>query len=98
MLRSRLAVLLLAGSLAAGCSTIDPESYAKVQSGMARNEVYQLLGEPDKVSGGGIGPLTMSSETWQGRKHTIHITFAGDKVALKSIASGDSAEGEQRDR
>lgn len=80
------AVLLLA---LAACSKVNPETYAKVEAGMSRDEVYGLLGKPDEVSGGGVGTLTMSSETWKGGQHTVKITFAGDKVALKSI---DTAE------
>lgn len=80
-----LAALALATALLTACSTVTPDHYAKIEAGMSRDEVYAILGKPDQVSGGGIGPLTVSSEHWTGRKHSIHITFGGDKVALKSI-------------
>lgn len=93
--RSGLAAVLLAAALAAGCSNVNPENYAKIQGGMARDQVYEVLGQPDDVAGGGLGALSVSAETWKGPKHTIHITFAGDKVALKTItASG--AESKER--
>lgn len=82
-----LAGLLLMGL--AACSKVNPETYAKVEAGMSRDEVYALLGKPDEVSGGGIGTLTMSGETWRGNAHTVKITFAGDKVALKSIEAAE---------
>lgn len=78
--------------LIAACARATPENYAKVQAGMSRDEVYEILGKPDEVSGGGIGQLTVSSETWKGRKQTIHVTFGGDKVALKSIGANEPAE------
>jgi len=81
----RLAPLALAAVLLAACSTVTPENYAKIEAGMSRDEVYKLLGKPSEVTGGGIGPLTVSNETWTGGKHSIRITFGGDKVALKSI-------------
>lgn len=77
--------------LVAACSRATAENYSKVQSGMSRDEVYEILGKPDEVSGGGLGQLTISSETWKGRQQTIHVTFGGDKVALKSIGSNEPA-------
>lgn len=71
--------------LLAGCSRVTAESYAKLNVGMPRAEVYGILGDPDEVSGGAIGPLNFSAETWKGSDQTIHVTFGGDKVALKSI-------------
>lgn len=75
--------------LVAACSSVTAENYAKVRSGMSRAEVYDILGQPDEVTGGGVGPLTFSSEIWNGRKQTIGVTFSGDTVALKSIGGLD---------
>ena len=83
--RRALLATLVCGAVLAGCSRITVENYAKVSVGMPRAEVYGILGNPDEVSGGAIGPLNFSSETWTGGDQTIHITFGGDKVALKSI-------------
>jgi hypothetical protein len=75
----------LALVLLAACSKVTPDNYAKVNAGMTHDEVYAILGKPDKVSGGGIGSFTVSSETWNGGGNVIDISFAGDKVAVKSI-------------
>ncbi len=80
--------LLLASAallLLSACSRVTPENYAKLEAGMTRDAVYAVLGEPDEVSGGGVGKLTMSAEVWRGNKHRISVTFAGDTLALKSI-------------
>lgn len=77
--------LLLLGA----CSKVNADNYAKISTGMSRDEVHGILGSPDDASGGGIGDLTMTAETWKGSKQTIHINFVGDKVALKTIGSTD---------
>lgn len=78
--------------LIAACSRVTPENYAKVQAGMTKAEVYDILGKPDEVSGGGIGKLTVSGETWKGRGQTITVTFGGDKVVIKGIAKDEPAK------
>jgi hypothetical protein len=88
--RMAIAVLLLA--LAAGCSKVNADNYAKVRANMTRDQVYNVLGKPDEVSGGDIGPISMSTETWKGSKETVTVTFGGDKVVLKSITPNDAAE------
>lgn len=91
VLRAAVVAPLAAAVLVAGCSRVNAENYALVKAGMTRPEVYDILGEPDEVSGGGIGALTVSSETWNGRKQTIRVTFGGEKVAMKSIQANEPA-------
>ena len=67
------------------CSKVTPDNYGKLEAGMSQEEVHKILGQPDDVSGGGIGTLTLSTETWNGPKHVVRITFAGDKMTIKSI-------------
>lgn len=81
---SAVALLLLSA-----CSKVTADNYAKISSGMTRDEVHSILGSPDDASGGGIGDLTMTTETWKGSKQTIHVNFVGDKVALKSLSGKD---------
>lgn len=82
--------LLLIGSAAAllllsACSRVNADNFAKISAGMSRDDVHGILGSPDNASGGGIGALTLTTETWTGGKQTIHINFVGDKVALKTL-------------
>ncbi len=86
---SSLRITLLSLLLAA-CSKVTPDNYARVDAGMSRDEVYAILGKPDEVSGTALGSLSMSAETWTGGGNTIHITFGGDKGALKTLDSGGS--------
>ena len=75
--------------LLSACSKVNADNYAKISTGMSREEVHGILGSPDDASGGGIGDLTMTAETWKGGKQTIHVNFVGDKVAFKTIGSND---------
>jgi hypothetical protein len=83
---------LLLAVLAACTSKVNADSYAKVKANMTRDQVYNVLGKPDEVSGGDIGPISMATETWKGSKETVKVTFGGDKVVLKSITPNDEAE------
>ncbi|WP_162932296.1 hypothetical protein [Solimonas sp. K1W22B-7] len=85
MSRRPLAALALATLLLAGCSRITPENYQKVEAGMKRDAVHAILGKPDEVSGGDLGLLSISTETWNGSKHVIRVSYGGDTVALKHI-------------
>lgn len=76
---------LLAVVLVTACSRATIENYERIEAGMTREQVYEILGKPDEVSGGGLGKLTVSAETWKGHKQIIQVSFGGDTVALKSI-------------
>lgn len=89
MTKTRTALL---GSLAAltllglaACSKVNPDNYAKISAGMTREEIHALLGAPDDASGGSLGAIGLTTETWKGSKHTIAVTFAGDKATIKTI-------------
>ena len=71
-----LTVLLALG----GCSPITQENYAKLEAGMSRAQVEQLLGKPEECA----GALGMSSCTWGDKNRFISIQFAGDQVMMFS--------------
>lgn len=78
------AVLLLGA-----CTKSTADKYAKINSGMTRDEVHSILGSPDDSSGATLGGLAMTNETWKAGEQTIHISFFGDKVAMKSLSDKD---------
>lgn len=82
---TRLLLASLFFALLAGCSKATPDNYARLESGMSRDEVHAVLGTPDDVSGGGIGRINLMTERWNGRKHVISVTYASDQLTLKSI-------------
>lgn len=73
-------LLLTAVVLLAACSPVTQENFAKLQAGMSRAEVEELLGKPGECA----GALGMSSCTWGQKNRFISIQFAGDKVMMFS--------------
>lgn len=72
---------LLAGLLIlAGCNPITQENFAKLEAGMSRQQVEELLGKPEECA----GALGMSSCTWGAKHRFISIQYAGDKVLMFS--------------
>lgn len=74
-----LAVLTFCVLLTA-CNKINQENYSKLQAGMTKAEVEQLLGKPTDCS----GALGMSSCTWGDKQSFISVQYATDKVLMYS--------------
>lgn len=60
------------------CSKVNQDNYSKIQVGMNKAEVENLLGTPTDCS----GALGLSSCTWGDKEHYISIQYAGDKVVV----------------
>nr|MBF0682025.1 outer membrane protein assembly factor BamE [Pseudomonas sp.] len=72
---------LIAGlMLLAGCNPVTQENFARLEAGMSRAQVEELLGKPGECA----GALGMSSCTWGAKHRFISIQFAGDKVMMFS--------------
>jgi hypothetical protein len=82
--------LLLVGLLLGliGCSKVTPTSYAKVQVGMTRASLQEILGQPsDERSAGtdiGIVGVTGKMLTWKDGDRQISVVLVNDTVVLKS--------------
>ncbi|WP_432719583.1 DUF3862 domain-containing protein [Jeongeupia wiesaeckerbachi] len=76
--------LLLALALTA-CSKVNSENYQKITTGMQRDEVVKLLGEPKSTDGGSVFGISGESATWQGSDTTIAIQFINGKVMTKNL-------------
>lgn len=74
-----LAVLMFCVLLTA-CNKVNQENYSKLQAGMTKAEVEQLLGKPTDCS----GALGMSSCTWGDKQSFISVQYATDKVLMYS--------------
>ncbi|WP_438284528.1 outer membrane protein assembly factor BamE domain-containing protein [Pseudomonas alabamensis] len=72
-----LTVLSLCVALAA-CSKLTQENYAKLETGMTRVQVEQLLGKPTECS----GALVISSCTWGDQTRFVSVQFASDRVVM----------------
>ncbi|CDZ95181.1 MULTISPECIES: outer membrane protein assembly factor BamE domain-containing protein [Pseudomonadaceae] len=72
--------LLAALLILTGCNPITQENFAKLEAGMSRQQVEELLGKPGECA----GALGMSSCTWGSKHRFISIQYAGDKVLMFS--------------
>ncbi len=73
-------VLLSACVLLVACSKVNQENYSKLEAGMAKAEVENLLGSPSECS----GAAGLTSCSWGDEKSSISVQFAGDKVLMFS--------------
>jgi outer membrane protein assembly factor BamE (lipoprotein component of BamABCDE complex) len=95
MRHARLAFAAIAAALlVAGCSKATTENYDKVEVGMKKEQVHQMLGNPSKVDGEYNGPASLWVETFSNDPIVITITYNGDEVGMKSIA-GDQSKPQQ---
>jgi hypothetical protein len=74
----RVALVLACVVLAAGCSNLTPENYAKVKIGMPYSEVTTILGGPDSCS----DTAGFKSCRWGDDKRNVTVRFAGEKVVV----------------
>ncbi len=81
------AAVLLASALLAGCgSKITQENFDKIQTGMSREDVKAILGEPTESSGVSVGTISGDSWVWKKDGTVITIQFVGGKVLAKQFA------------
>jgi SmpA / OmlA family len=78
--------VLLASALLAGCgSKITQENFDKIQTGMSREDVKAILGNPTESSGVSIGTISGDSWVWKKDGTVITIQFVGGKVLAKQF-------------
>jgi hypothetical protein len=80
------ALALAALVLAAGCSNVTQENFARIQDGMSEQEVQALLGAPSESSSVSVLGLSGTSSKWVGQDTVITVQFVNGKVMLKSLA------------
>ena len=82
-IRIAVAVALLA--LAAACSKVSQENFAKIQNGMTEQEVSAILGSPSESTSRDVLGITGTLSRWVSGDAVITIRFVGGKVATKSF-------------
>src|SRR5262245_23119178 len=94
-MRQLFLIAALAASLAlTACGQrVSAENYEKIQNGMSMEEVKSVLGKPTEVSSFGRGNLSATTARWVGRSQTITITFANNKVKLKTLTGSAKDNG-----
>jgi len=79
-MKHKLPAIVLLALLAAGCSKLTQENYAKLQTGMKYDEVTAILGSPDNCS----ESLGVKKCTWGDEQKHININFVADKLMLSN--------------
>lgn len=103
---ARFFVVVFVGLLAAceqGVLGPTQEDFKQVKAGMSRQQVHDLLGQPDQVDSASIGSLSGTSEMWKGEDHRLSVQYLNGEVKYTDIepleeqpqaqetVSGDSA-------
>lgn len=80
------AMVILASALLVGCgSKVTQENFDKIQTGMSREDVKAILGEPTESSGVSVGAISGDSWVWKTDGTVITIQFVGGKVLAKQL-------------
>ena len=79
-MKYRLPAIILLALLAAGCSKLTQENYAKLETGMSYDKVTAILGSPDNCS----ESLGVKKCTWGDEQKHININFVADKLMLSN--------------
>lgn len=83
---------LLCLMLAACGSSVSQENYEKVRNDMTVEEVNDILGKPTEVASFGLGGFSATTAKWAGKTHTITVTYANDKVKMKTYSENTVSE------
>ncbi|MGH8454182.1 MAG: DUF3862 domain-containing protein [Nevskiales bacterium] len=87
-----IATCLLCLALVACGPGVSQENYEKIRNDMSTEEVNKVLGKPTEMSSFGIGGLSATTAKWVGKTHTITVTFANERVKMKSYAENPPTE------
>lgn len=101
---ARFFVVVFVGLLAAceqGILGPTQEDFRQVKAGMSREQVHDLLGDPDQVDSASIGSLSGTAEIWQGEAHRLSVQYLNGEVKYTDIEpvqespAGEQPAGEQ---
>jgi hypothetical protein len=87
-MRSTIVRLAAAGAfiaILAACSKITQDNFAKVDIGMAEQDVIALLGSPTESNSVDVLGVSGTSSRWVGRDAQITIRFVNGKVAYRAF-------------
>ncbi|AXK40140.1 outer membrane protein assembly factor BamE domain-containing protein [Crenobacter cavernae] len=86
---ARLGVAALALAVLAACSKVTPANFDKINNGMKKQQVVEILGEPSESSGASFLGLSGGSAVWRDGKTSITVQFINGEVVGKTLDSGE---------
>ena len=75
--------------LAACDNRVTRDNFDRIEEGMSRSAVIELLGEPDEQSSLGLGSFSGATLRWVDGDRSIAVMFANDEVAFRSFSRAD---------
>jgi len=66
--------------LLTACSKLNNENYSKLESGMSKEDVVAILGEPDQCE----SALAFETCRWGDKDKNIEVRFAADNLLAKT--------------
>lgn len=82
--------ILTATGLCACEGQVTAANFERVQTGMSREEVVHILGEPDETTGVAIANFSGQAATWTDGKDRITVQFVNNKVFGKQATIGST--------
>jgi hypothetical protein len=79
------AVVCALGLLGCGPSRVNPDNFAKIETGMTQAQVTTLLGQATESSSVDIAGFSGTTSTWKSRDLTITVQFVNGKVVAKQL-------------
>ncbi|WP_410500175.1 DUF3862 domain-containing protein [Chitinibacter sp. S2-10] len=80
-----LCLTLLAFALIA-CSKITAENYQKIETGMSRAQVVEILGEPTQTQTSNLVGIASEQAVWESGKVKITATLVNDTVLIRNMS------------
>lgn len=96
---ARFFVVVFVGLLAAceqGVLGPTQEDFRQVKAGMSRDQVHDLLGDPDEVDSASIGSLSGTAEIWRGEAHRLSVQYLNGEVKYTDIEPLTEAPGDEQ--
>ncbi|MEQ8798026.1 MAG: DUF3862 domain-containing protein [Salinisphaeraceae bacterium] len=81
--------LVMMVSVAACDRRINRDNFDRIEEGMSRSAVIELLGEPDEQSSLGLGSFSGATLRWVDGDRSIAVMFANDQVAFRSFSRSE---------
>lgn len=71
--------------LLAACSKITAENYQKISTGMSREEVVAIIGEPTQTEAGSLLGIQGETATWQNGSISVNAQFVNGKLLTHTM-------------
>lgn len=90
--RFGMGLLMIAAIALVACGKINRDNFDKINDGMSKQEVIQLLGEPTESSSASLLGISGGNAVWRDGKTEISVQFFNNKVVGKQMGTGEAPQ------